>query len=461
MENYSILVADDQQIQRETLAELLEQSGYQVSTAASVGEAIAALDSGTLPDLILSDFKMPDGTGLDVAAKSLDLAPATDVMIMTAYADVQSVIQAMQLGVVDYLLKPLNMESLLRKIQLLAERRGLKREVRLLRAELNRVKTVKGSVSMTGSSPAIHEVQQIIEQLAGSRGTVLISGESGTGKEVAARKIHTLGAGQTGGRFVAINCAAIPENLLESELFGHKKGSFTGATSDKDGLFVVANRGTLFLDEIGEMPKGLQVKLLRALQEREITPLGGTRPSKIDVQLIAATNRDLKREVEIGNFRQDLFYRINVVEVSMPPLRNRQEDIPELVEHLMARLAIDLRKPKKLVSNEVLQALTTYTWPGNVRELANVLERALILSKTPQIQLADLPESCRGTTTHQPDQSPLHGMQPLDLAVRDFTKKYILEAIQQSNGSKKDAAKILGVGLSSLYRKLEDLGIPE
>lgn len=370
-------------------------------------------------------------------------------MIMTAYADVTSVIEAMRVGVLDYMLKPLNVQALLLRLAMIRERRDLRLEVGFLRSEIHkRAKTSK----LLGESEPILAVQRLVEQVAATRGTVLITGESGTGKEVVARQIHAQ-SGQASGKFVAINCSALPENLLESELFGHKRGSFTGAVSDKQGLFVVANDGTLFLDEIGEMPKNLQVKLLRALQEREVTPVGDTRPIKVNLRVITATNRDLNVEVAAGRFRQDLFYRINVVEVAMPPLRARQEDIPLLARHFVEKYTRELGKPMRPLTNDACRLLMRYSWPGNVRELENSIERAIILSKNPErLDVEDLPIGIQG--------NPSTGaVIKLDDAVKQFSRNHILAVLQSLSGDKREAAKALGMSLSSLYRKLEELDI--
>lgn len=446
---YPILVVDDEKNQRETLAHILSDQGYEVTTAAGVPEAKALLKDKAF-DLVLTDFKMPGGSGVDVATEALQLNPKTSVMIMTAYADVESVIAAMRAGVADYLLKPLNVDSLLKKIEMLKENRELKNEIGILRAQINRPTNEN---RLIGNSPSILEVRQLINQVGQTKGTVLITGESGTGKEVAARLIHNSSA-QRDKKFVAINCGAIPENLLESELFGHKKGSFTGAVSDKEGLFVAAHGGSVFLDEIGDMPKSLQVKILRALQEREVVPVGGTQPIKVDVRVITATNRDLKADVDSGAFRQDLFYRINVVEIKMPPLRDRLEDIPELSRGIIKKYSLELGKHIKGISHEAMQRLMKYTWPGNVRELENVIERAMILNSTSDIiEVSDLPSGFQNLGQGEETGANLED------AIKRFSRQHIVNVLESSGGDKKQAAKDLGLGLSSLYRKLEELGI--
>jgi len=443
----AILVVDDEKIQRETLASILVERGYQVETALDLPSAVAAMSRRDF-DVVLTDFKMPGGgTGLDIARKCGELLPEASVIIMTAYADVPSVIDAMRMGVLDYLTKPLNVPALLLQLARISERREMRMEIKFLRAEVSRVGT---EGLLLGESPEIQQIRSIIAQVAESRGTVLITGESGTGKEVVARQIHQ-SSPQARQRFVAINCAALPEQLLESELFGHKKGAFTGATANKQGLFLVANEGTIFLDEIGDMPKALQAKLLRVLQEREFTPVGDTTPIKVNLRIVAATNRDLTKEVAAGSFRQDLFYRINVVEIKMPPLRARPDDVPILARHFVRKYSGELGKPVSTVAAGVMRQLMTYAWPGNVRELENVIERALILGRNPErIELADLPvEFSTGT---QPAVR-------LDDAIRQYARDHIIRMIRACGGDKKEAARLLDVGLSSLYRKIEELNI--
>jgi DNA-binding NtrC family response regulator len=452
MRPLAILVVDDEKVQRETLAAILRDHSYAVTVAHDVPSAYEVLAASQACDVILTDFRMPGGSGIDVARRAADLCPQSVTLMMTAYADVDSVIEAMRIGVLDYLLKPLKVEALLARLELIRERQALRAEVNYLRAAMSRV---DGSDSLLGRSPGILAVQQLVHQVAETRGTVLITGESGTGKEVVAREIHGRST-LTTGQFVAINCGALPENLLESELFGHKRGAFTGALSDKPGLFAVANEGTLFLDEIGDMPRSLQVKLLRALQEREIVPVGDTRPIKVNLRVVAATNRDLVADVASGVFRQDLYYRINVVEVRMPPLRERPEDIPLLARHFIEKFTRELGKPMRSLSNEASRRLVQYPWPGNVRELENIIERAIILSKnTDYIDIQDLPLNLQGGA------GDAEASLKLEDAVKQFAKQHIHSVLGSVFGDKKEAAKILGMSLSSLYRKLEELEIPK
>jgi DNA-binding NtrC family response regulator len=450
-----ILVVDDERIQRDTLAAILSDNGYQVSTSDNVTNAKKLILESVF-DLILSDFKMPDGTGLDVAESARKFLPDAAIFIMTAYADVQSVIDSMRVGVVDYILKPINVEALLRKIRFLDEHRKMFMELQDLRSKLER----NENDILLGTSDNISKIRDTIKLVAETKGTVLITGESGTGKEVAARLIHNCSV-DSARKFVAINCAAIPENLLESELFGHKKGSFTGATSDKDGLFKVANGGTLFLDEIGELPKNLQAKLLRVLQEREITPVGDTKPIKIDLRLIVATNRDLQEEISTGGFRQDLYYRINVVQLSMPSLRDHPEDIPILVNHFVEKYVKQFNKKPMRMGGEPLKVLMEYHWPGNVRELENIIERSIILGpKEGTIELEHLPPSFqamsyKGNSLVETANNKLK----LDFAVASFSKRHLSKVLESVKGDKKEAAKVLGLSLSSLYRKIDEFGI--
>jgi two-component system response regulator PilR (NtrC family) len=387
---------------------------------------------------------------LDVAKKALELNSKSLVIVMTAYADVESVIEAMRVGAADYLLKPLQLDSLIKKIEILKQNRELQKEVGSLRVQINKPQNEN---RLIGSAPVMKEVRQLIDQVAASKGTVLITGESGTGKEVAARMIH-LTSNKRDKKFIAINCGAIPENLLESELFGHKKGSFTGAVADKEGLFVSAHGGTLFLDEIGEMPKSLQVKLLRVLQEKEVIPVGSTQTVKIDVRLITATNRDLAQEVESGNFRQDLYYRINVVEIKMPPLRERYKDIPELCKNIIKKFSAEMGKNIEGLSHEALKRLMRYSWPGNVRELENIIERAMILNSNHKyIEVSDLPPGFQNLEGDGAENLTL------DEAIKRFSRSYISRVLEGCGGDKKIAAKEMGLALSSLYRKLEELGV--
>ena len=450
-----LLIVDDERVQRETLGAILSDHGYEVTLASGVAEAKAKI-SAQVFDILLSDFKMPDGTGVQVVEHLRKLLPEAVSFIMTAYADVGSVIESMRLGVLDYLLKPINVESLLSKLKLLQERREMQLELQDLRSRLSR----QESGLLLGDSESVAAVRKMIDQVADTKGTVLITGESGTGKEVAARMIHAHSA-DAAKRFVAINCAAIPENLLESELFGHKKGSFTGAVADKEGLFKIANGGTVFLDELGELPKSLQAKLLRVLQEREITPVGDTKPFKIDIRLIAATNRDLSVEVTSGTFRQDLYYRINVVQIVMPALREHVEDVPILARHFIEKYVKQFNKRPTRISNDALRSLMEYHWPGNIRELENVIERAIILGPNGGIiEMENLPPAFQAIRLSSAPADDSESPLSLDVAISSFTRRHIVKVLEATQYDKKEAAKCLGLSLSSLYRKMDDLGLP-
>jgi DNA-binding NtrC family response regulator len=445
----TILVADDEPLARQSIAETLQEAGYQVYEAADGTTVLQLLDEVEV-DLVLCDLKMPGADGLEVLKKVREAYPQTMVMLMTAYASVETVVEALRLGAQDYLLKPLLLDDVLHKVRRLLEHRQQAWELQLLRRELTRHLDFQ---SLVGRSPAMQELYTLIKKVAPTNATVLITGESGVGKEVVARLIHSL-SGQKDRVFLPVNCGAIPETLLESQLFGYVKGAFTGAVGNQEGLFQRARGGTIFLDEIGELPLTLQPKLLRAIEEKEILPVGATAPVKIEVRFLAATNRSLEREVEAGRFREDLYYRLNVIELRIPPLRERREDIPLLVEYLVRRHNQELKKAYKGVDNATMKLLMSMPWKGNVRELDNVLERAMILGNGEWITPADLP---RGDA--QVQTSPQSGSDNLKEALHAYERSHIEHVLKRLDGDKKKAAEVLGVSLSSLYRKLEELGI--
>jgi two-component system response regulator PilR (NtrC family) len=445
----TIVIADDEALARQSVAEFLREEGYQVYEAAD-GHAALQLLEQIDADLILSDLRMPGADGLAVLQQVRERYPQTMVVLMTAYASVETVVEALRLGAQDYLLKPLLFDDLLHKVRRLLEHKRQAWEVQLLRREVSRHFDFG---HMVGRSPAMKEIFELVKKVAPTNATVLITGESGVGKEVVARLIHTHSAQQEH-VFLPINCSAIPEALLESQLFGHTKGAFTGAVGAQDGLFQRARGGTIFLDEIGEMPLTLQPKLLRAIEEKEVLPVGATTPGKIDVRILAATNRELKQEIEAGRFREDLYYRLNVIELHLPPLRERREDIPLLVEHLVQRHNQDMNKAYKGVDNVTMKLLMALPWKGNVRELDNVLERAMILGEGEWITQQDLP---RGEV---PGGTPIVSQSDnLKEAVQAYEKSHIETVLKKTNGDKKSTAELLGLSLSSLYRKLDELGI--
>jgi DNA-binding NtrC family response regulator len=445
--NGSILVAEDQDSARESLVELLRGEGYEVHEAADGNAAISLIDKLDL-DLVLTDLMMPGVDGIAVMKYVRDLAPQTLVMIMSAHATVETAIEAIRLGAQDYLLKPLLFAEVLRKVQHLMAHRTLAWENQLLRRELNDHFSPDRPL---GRSAAMQEIVTMIRKVAPTPTTVLISGESGVGKEVVARAIHA-GSQAKDNVFLPVNCSAIPENLLESQLFGHVKGSFTGAVGSQEGLFQRARGGTIFLDEIGEMPLSLQPKLLRVLEEKTLLPVGSTTPVKVNVRILAASNRDLKAEVEAGRFREDLYYRINVFEINIPPLRKRLDDLPGLVEHLIQRHNLEMKTNYKGVDSATMRILMSLPWKGNIRELDNVLERAMILGNGEWIKPADLPGQKNGIDEFSAEDN-------LAKAVELYEKTHIERTIVKTGGDKIRAAELLGLSLSTLYRKIEKLGI--
>lgn len=445
----TILVADDEALARQGIAEALQEEGYRVYEAADGSAALQLLDEMDV-DIVISDLKMPGADGIAVLKRIQETHPETMVMLMTAYASVETVVNALRLGAHDYLLKPLLLDDVLHKVRHLLAHKQQAQELQLLRREVTRLANFD---SLVGHSPAMQEVFALIQKVAPTNATVLITGESGVGKEVVARLLHASSA-QRDRVFLPVNCSAIPETLLESQLFGYTKGAFTGATGNQEGLFQRARGGTMFLDEIGEMPVTLQPKLLRAIEEKEVLPVGATTPVKTDIRLVAATNRDLQKEVEAGRFREDLYYRLNVIQLTIPPLRDRREDIPLLVEHLVHRHNQELKRSYKGVDNATMKILMSLLWKGNVRELDNVLERAMILGDGEWIRLADLP---RGEAAVPVNVGP--GSDNLKEAVQAYEKSHIETVLKKLDGDKKGAAEALGMSLSSLYRKLEELGL--
>jgi DNA-binding NtrC family response regulator len=441
-----VLVVDDERIIRETLAEYLTQEGCRVSACAAAEDALAQAAERRF-DVALCDVQLPGMDGLRLLERLRQLNPRTAVMLITAYATVENAVEAFQRGACDYLMKPILFDEVLVKIGRVLEQRDLYLENERLRRELHREEHVE---HVSGDSPAMRRVFDLARKVAPTRSTVLITGESGTGKELVARALHEWSG--SGGRFLAINCAAIPHDLLENQLFGHRKGAFTGADRDQVGVFVHAGAGTVFLDEIAEMPPGTQAKLLRAVERKEVLPVGANEPIHVEARVLAATNKDLLTEVEAGRFREDLYYRLNVVSIPLPPLRERREDIPALVEFLLARHARTLGKRLTGVTHEAMQLLLACRWRGNVRELDNALQRAAILGEGPLLTPADLP----------PDLAPVEGdpalVDDLGEAVKRFEKMHI-ERILRQTPDKREAARRLNMGLSSLYRRIGELSI--
>jgi DNA-binding NtrC family response regulator len=447
--NGTILVVEDQDSARESLAELLRGEGYEVREAAD-GNVAKDLINKLDVDVILTDLMMPGADGIEVLKHAREVSPQTLIMLMTAHASVDTAVEALRLGAQDYLLKPLIFEDVMRKVERLISHRKLAWENQILRRE------VDGHFSPDrplGRSPAMQEITNMIKKVAPTPTTVLISGESGVGKEVVARTIHANSL-SSDSVFLPVNCSAIPENLLESQLFGHMKGSFTGAVNSQEGLFQRARGGTIFLDEIGEMPLSLQPKLLRVLEEKTVLPVGSTTPVKVNVRILAASNRDLKAEVEGSRFREDLYYRLNVFEIVIPPLRKRLEDLPALVEHLIRRHNLEMKTNYKGVDSATMRILMSLPWKGNIRELDNVLERAMILGNGEWISPADLPgqQSAADGEFAAVDDN-------LTKAVELYEKTHIERILGKTGGDKMRAAQLLGLSLSTLYRKIEKLGL--
>src|SRR5512133_2580331 len=454
-----ILVVDDEPSMREFL-EILLKRDHEVSAAGDLQGALARAGAGDL-DLVITDLRLGPHTGIELLQSVKARSPATEVIIVTAFATTENAVQAMKLGAYDYVLKPFKVDELGLVVQKALERRALVQENRVLR---HRVAPRLGPTEILGRSAAIEEVRALVEKVAPTRTTVLVAGESGTGKEVVARAIHDRGE-RRDQPFVAINCGAIPEGLIESELFGHEKGSFTGASDAKAGLFEVAGSGTLFLDEVAELPPQLQVKLLRAVQERRIRRVGGKTDIAVDARIIAATNRDLQEEVAAGRFREDLFYRLNVIQLRMPPLRARREDIPAFLAHFLARFTVEAGKREMRFSPDAERRLCEYHYPGNVRELANLVERAVTLADGPEIGVADLPPALRAPTGGTPPpvatataDLPEAGMD-LQAHLDEIERRLLEQALARSGGVKTDAARVLSLTFRSLRYRLAKYGI--
>jgi two-component system response regulator HydG len=444
----SVLVVDDESGILDTLRILLRNEGFEVTTAQGGKAGLEQIRSGT-HDLILSDVRMPQVSGLDILTAAREQDPMTPVILMTAQASLQSAISAVNSGAFYYIQKPFSNDELVAILRRACEYRAVKVENTQLRQEIRRRDKTTSIARPIGKSKRFLDVLKLAEHVAPTDSTVLIQGESGTGKEVIARYIHNLSS-RNDGPFMSINCGALPENLLESELFGHVKGSFTGAVRDKQGLFAAARGGSFFLDEVGEMPASLQVKLLRVLQEREAIPVGATEAIPVDVRIIAATNRELEEEIRRGNFRSDLFYRLNVIAVNLPPLRDRRDDLLLLIEALLQNLSTETGTEPKALAAEALDAVMVYEWPGNVRELENALEHAQVLTRGPLIEAASLPE--RITKRRKEPLVAERSYRNPTLEV--IERAYIMWVLQAEGGNKTRAAEVLGIDPSTLYRKL-------
>ncbi len=445
----SVLIVDDESGILDTLRILLRNEGFEVTTAQGGKAGLEQIRSGS-HDIILSDVRMPQVSGLEILQAAREQDPMTPVILMTAQASLQSAIAAVNTGAFYYIQKPFSNDDLVTILRRACEFRAIRVENKQLKQEIRRRERSGATVTRPiGKAKRFLEVLRLAEHVAPTDSTVLIGGESGTGKEVIARYIHNLST-RNDGPFMSINCGALPENLLESELFGHVKGSFTGAVRDKQGLFAAARGGSFFLDEVGEMPPSLQVKLLRVLQEREVIPVGATEAIPVDVRILAATNRDLEEEVRRGNFRSDLFYRLNVIAVNLPPLRERRDDLIPLMEQFLENMSQEGGAELKALSSDALDAVTVYEWPGNVRELENALEHAVVLTKGNLIEATSLPERI----TKRKKEPLVAERSYKNPTLEVIERAYIMYVLQAEGGNKTRAAEVLGIDPSTLYRKL-------
>jgi two-component system response regulator PilR (NtrC family) len=443
-----ILIVDDEKPIRDSLKIVLSDEGYTTEVAGDGEEALEKIKNESF-DIVITDIKMPKIDGIQLLETVSSISPETFFIIMTAYASVKTAIDALRHGAFDYLIKPVEFDDVIIRIKRLIDYKNLAQENKVLR---QRVSSDKGFTNLIGTSPSMKKVFSIISQVAPTNSNVLISGKSGTGKELVAKAIH-FNSNRKDKIFLPINCGAISENLIESELFGHKKGAFTGAVDDKMGLFKVADNGTLFLDEIGELPLNLQVKLLRAIEDKEFIPVGSIKPVSTNIRIIAATNQNLFEKTKTGEFREDLYYRLNVVEIKLPTLNERKEDIPLLISHFIEKYCNEMGKKILGVDNETMKILIAHDWRGGVRELENVIERAIIFASKEYLTIDDLAEHVRGAID-------IHGFpDSIKDASKIFEREHILRIIKKFD-NKEEAAKALELGLSSLYRKMEELGIP-
>jgi DNA-binding NtrC family response regulator len=452
MENARIMVIDDEESMCRFMQIMLQKEGYDVTSTVSSKEALEEMKSKDY-DLVIADLMMPEMNGLELLSRAKSIHPDVNFIVMTAYASVDTAIEALKKGAFDYITKPFKVDEIKIAIKKsLTQKRITEENVNLKR----QLKKEYGLQSLIGNSPEMFQLKKLVERIADTDSTVLIRGESGTGKELVAKAIHQLSS-RAGKPFVTINCAALPETLLESELFGHVKGSFTGAIKDKDGLFKVADGGIFFMDEIGVTSPAIQVKLLRVLEERQFTPVGGTKPVEVDVRLITATNANLEEEVKLGNFRSDLYYRLNVIPIYIPPLRERKGDTELLIKFFIKKYCDKQGIEEKEITQNTVDLMTSYSWPGNVRELENTIERAVILSTGKTIDLNLLPQNIV-------ENKPLglvQSSQPELPTLESIEKAYIFWVLSQTGWQKTKASQILGIDASTLYRKIERYNLKE
>jgi len=452
----TILVADDDASIRSLLKQLLSDEGYSV-VEATTGTEVVEKVKDTNPDLVIMDVRMPELDGIEALSKLKVSSPKTSVLIMIAFGSSNNAIRAMELGAFDYITKPFELDKISHTVKRVIEYRDLTSEVQVLRDEIS---SLVQTERIVGNSPAMQEVYKTVGKVAKADATVLITGESGTGKELVAEALH-YNSNRRSGPIVKVSCAALPETLLEAELFGHEKGSFTGAMTQRRGRFEMADKGTIFLDEIGEMSLPMQTKLLRVLQERKIERVGSSLPIKVDIRIICATNKDLQRQVEQQKFRDDLFYRLNVINIHMPPLRDRKEDIPALVEHFLAKHRYSATAQPAAISEEALKRLMEYEWPGNVRELENVVERAVVLSRGQIITSRELPFGDHEGDGHEEEGGDEVSVEKsfFKKSVAQFEKDLIMKALRDANGNRSKAAEMLGIYRRLLYAKIKEYGL--
>ncbi|MBN2280068.1 MAG: sigma-54-dependent Fis family transcriptional regulator [Candidatus Marinimicrobia bacterium] len=445
--NSNVLIADPDHQTREMIAQTLHDIGFQCKMAADGEKALELVNEYNF-DILILNVNLKKWSGLNVLERICKISPKTLSIILSDNASTESAVEALRQGAIDYFVKPVDPETLSIRIKKIIKYQSLLLENHYLRQEVH---SKYNHAKIIGSSQSMKKVFKMIEKVACSTSNVLITGKSGTGKEVVARAIHN-SSPRKDKPFVPINCGAIPENLFESELFGVKKGSFTGATMDKDGVFKAANEGTLFLDEVGEIPLHIQVKLLRAIEGKEVKPIGSPSSIQVNTRILSATNRNLVKEIENGNFREDLYYRLNIIEIQLPPLKERREDIPMLVDHFIHKYNAELNRNVLGVDNETMKILMNYEWKGEVRELENIIERAVLLCETEYITLSELPpHTCTELTLNYPDD--------LKESVRNFERQHIMSILRREGNDKNKCAKALNIGLSSLYRKIDELDI--
>lgn len=452
MKDYSVLIIDDEDSQRNILKGYLEKKGYKIYSASSGSEGVSIIQKNLI-DIVLSDYRMPDKTGLEVLEVVKKINPEISFIIMTAYGTIENAVKAMRLGAFNYITKPIDLDELDLMIERIIENNNLKSEIRILKDQLQEKFKIDSFISQ---SPKMEEVLSLASRAADSKATVLITGESGTGKEVLAKSIHFVSS-RKDKQFIAVNIPALPETLLESELFGHEKGAFTGAEKTKKGRFELADGGTIFLDEIGDIPINLQVKLLRVLQEHQIEKLGSTDTINIDVRIIAATHQNLEQKIKDGTFREDLFYRLNIVSLHIPPLRERKADILPLIDHFIDKYSKENNKQKQSLSKEAVDLIMKYNFPGNVRELENAIERAVVLSRGEVITVNDLPNVIKGFNAEK--DILVNESAPLTEQVEELEKKLIYDALDKSQGNQSQAGRILGLTERNLRYKMQKYGI--